>query len=263
METVTFIIAAAFFLWLTIGPLFVTMHKKRLVQNTYDKSIIYLASEMSHTPDKWDDIKKEIDYDNPRKISIPFKTIWVGMYGQPLSSFGQVGTIWYGLLFLASFAMIGLSNTPLKLFAADFMNIMFILGLGLCWFFYYFRSFASDISQVSQKADTALGFLISLKWEEIDESLVDILEQEVKVDFDLYKKETGIGGIVLLLVSSSIIFYSKINGLLSLDAAILLAYIFASILISKWLYDSYRSRLIEIALNSVLALKKNIRLKKC
>lgn len=262
MEAITFIVAVIIFLLMTIGPLFVTMHKKRLIQNIYDKSVIYLASEMSHTPDKWDDIKREIDHGNPRGISVPFKTIWVGMYGEPLSSLGQVGTIGYGLLFLVLFAVFGLSKTPLKFFAADFMNVMFILGMGLCWFFYYFRSFASDISRVSQKVGTTLGFLISLKWGEIDESLVNILEKEVKVDFDLYRKETGIGGMILLLAYSSMIFYSRINGLLSLDTAILLTYIFASILISKWLYADYRSRLIEIALNSVLALRKNIRMKK-
>ena len=174
MDIVLFLLVGGMFLWMTIGPLVITMHKKRVVANTYDKSIIYLASELSFTPENWKETKSKINYVTPQSISIPFRTIWIGMYNHHISSFGQVGSIWCGLLFLASFAMIGLGKTPLKLFAADFMNVMFILGLGVCWFFYNFRSFAADINQVIQRADITLGFLVDLGWEDIDLSLIHI-----------------------------------------------------------------------------------------
>lgn len=261
MDIVFSLIGGGLFLWMTIGPLVVTMHKKRVVANTYDKSIIYLASELCFAPEHWKKIKEKINYENPQSISIPFKTIWRGMYGHHFSSFGQVGAIWYGLLFAASFAMIGLGKTPLKPFAADFMNVMFVLGLGFCWFFYNFRSFAADINQVVKRSDISLGFLVDLGWENIDEDLIDTLKDEVKVDFDLYKKESGINGLVLLLLSSSFLFYSRINDMFSTSTAISFVFIFASIFMSKWLYESYRSRLIEIALNVILSLKKNVQLK--
>lgn len=249
------------FLWMTIGPLVITIHKKRVINNTYDKSIIYLASELSFTPDNWTKIKAKIDYEKPQNIIVPFGTIWTGIYGRPFSSFGQVGSIWYGLLFLASFVMIGFGKTPLKPFAADIMNFLFVLGLGACWFLYNFRSFAADISQVSQRSDVALGFLVDLGWENIDEELIDTLKEEVKVDFDLYKKESSINGVVLLLISSTLLFYSRISELFSTTTVVSFVFIFASIFISKWLYESYRSKLIEISLHTVLGLKKNIQLK--
>ncbi|MBB1271134.1 hypothetical protein [Shewanella sp. SR44-3] len=261
MDILITIIALGLFLWMTLGPLAITMHKKRVVSNTYDKSIVYLASEFSFTPDNWNKIKDKIDYEKPKNIIVPFKTIWAGIYGRPFTSFGQVGSIWHGLLFLALFVMIGFGKSPLKLFAADIMNFLLILGLGLCWFFYNFRSFAADISDVSQRSDIALSFLIDLGWENIDEELIDTLKEEVKVDFDLYKKDSSINGIVLLLISSTLLFYSRISDMFSTSAVISFVFIFASIFLSKWLYESYRSRLIEISLNTVLGLKKNIQLK--
>jgi hypothetical protein len=261
MDILISIVGLGFFLWMTIGPLIITMHKKRIVNNTYDKSIIYLASEISFTPEHWNKIKKKIDYEKPQKIIVPFKTIWAGIYGRPFSSFGQVGSIWYGLLFLALFAMIGFGKTPLKPFAADITNVLFVLGLGICWFFYNFRSFAADISQVSQSSDVALSFLIDLGWGNIDEELIDTLKEEVKVDFDLYKKDSSASGIVLLLVASTLLFYSRITDMFSTSTVVAFVFIFASILLSKWLYESYRSKLIEISLNTVLGLKKNIQLK--
>jgi len=261
MENLFTLIGIGLFLWMTIGPLIITMHNKRIVSNTYDKSIVYLASEISFTPGKWIKIKENIDYDKPQKIVVPFNTIWKGMYGRPFSSFGQVGSIWYGLLFLASFVMIGFGQTSLKAFASDIMIFLFIVGLGACWFFYNFRSFAADISQVSYSSDIALGFLIDLGWENIDESIVDTLKEEVKVDFDLYKKDSSVIGLVLLLISSTLLFYSRISDMFSTSTVISFVFIFSSIFISKWLYDSYRSRLIEISLNTILGLKKNIQLK--
>ena len=245
---------------LTIGPLLLEIQSRRVIKNTYDKSIIYLASELSFTPDKWLKIKEKIDYNSPKNIPIPFKTIAVGMYGHPLSAFLQIGVIWYGLLFLAALSMFAVINTPFKLFASDVMATTMVLGLGLCWFIYNFKSFSAEVGQTSEKSDIALSFLIGLGWENINEEVIDILEKEVRVDFELYKKETSINGVFLFLSSGVFLFYSKISGLVSFSSALIFIFIFVSVFISKWLYETHRSRLIVIALNTILALKKNKKL---
>lgn len=75
MDILVTIIGLGLFLWMTVGPLVVTMHKKRVVSNTYDKSIVYLASEISFTPENWIQIKEKIDYKKPQNIVVPFGTI--------------------------------------------------------------------------------------------------------------------------------------------------------------------------------------------
>lgn len=262
MDIIVIIISVIVLLCMALSPLLKTMHDKRTVNNTYDKSVVYLASELSFTPEKWNDIKDKIDYDQPNRISVPFITIWKGMYGYQFSIFGRIGAIWYGLLCLSLFAMIGFSKTPLKPFTVDIMNIMLILALGIGWFLYNFRSFAAYINELCLRSDCVITFLLELGWDNIDEKLIDTVKDEIRVDFDLYKKETGISGGVLLMLSSSLLFYLRVNEIFSIYAAISFVYIFASIFISKWLYDSYRSRLIEISLNSIIGLKKNIQLQK-
>ncbi len=138
MDIFGFIIAIVIVVAITVGPLIMTVYKKRVLTHVYDKSVVYLASEMSYAPEKWESIRAKIDYQNPKHIPIPFISTWRGMIGQPFTSFGQIGSIWYGLLFIAMLAMLGMSKTPFKFYVPDFIDFSFFLILCLCWFVYYF-----------------------------------------------------------------------------------------------------------------------------
>ena len=137
----------AIILAMTIGPLVMVVYKKRVIAKPYDKSIVYLATEMAYASEKWHAVNEYIDYDNPKTIPVPFVATWRGMIGQPFTSFGNIGSIWYGLTFLVMLIMVAISKSDLKIYAPDFLNFSLIIVLGMCWFVYYFRSFSADITE--------------------------------------------------------------------------------------------------------------------
>jgi len=245
---------------ITVGPLFMVINQKRVISYTCDKSIIYLASEIAYTPEKWKEIELKIDYKNPKKIHIPLIVTWKGMVSQPLTSLFSIGTIWYGIIFIILFIIFSIDKLSLGLNTYGILNNILIMSFGLCWFLYHFRSFASDITESSIKSDVALSFLLKMGWEKINIDIIDTLKEEIKVDFDMYKKNSDIANFILFLFMSSLILYSKINDIVPENITFELLLIFGSISISKWLYESYRNKIIYIALNSIIGLKKNIQL---
>jgi hypothetical protein len=182
------------------------------------------------------------------------------MIGQPFKSLENIGSIWFGLIFIGMIIMFAISNDYQKLYSLGLVNLLIILAIGMGWFIYYFRSFSADIMESSLRSDVALDYLVELGWGKIDIDIIRTIKEEVKVDFDLYKKESGIAGFLLALIASSLIFYSRLNNLLTPSEIVIILFLFGSIFISKWLYEGYRTRIIYISLNVVLGLIKNVQL---
>lgn len=260
MESMELVLGVVLCLAFVLGPLVIAIYKKRIITRPYDKSVVYLAAEMSYAPELWGSVRKNIDYVRMRKITVPFASTWRGMVSHPFESLGRIGAIWYGLTFLSLFALAGVISTSLKDYAVEFMNFSLVLVFCLCWFMYYFRSVSAEITESAVKADIALGYLLELGWGNFTEEVTDTIKEEVKVDFELYKRESGVGGLIVILLSSGMLMYSRMSDFLSGGAVGIILILLSSIFISKWLYEGYRIRLIHISLNTILSLKKNIQL---
>ena len=261
MEKIHLIIGMSVVIVMAVWPLVAVVYKKRTISRPYDKSIIYLAVEMSYAPERWGAVKVKVNYEEPKSIGVPFIAIWRGMVSHPFSSLGRIGSIWYGLAFLSVLMMLALSNTELKSYASDFMIFSSIFIIGLCWFVYYFRSVSADLTESSLRSDVALTHLIDLKWDNVEKDLIETVKDEVKVDFELFKKESGIAGLLLIVAGSSFLIYSRVGDVLSPWSIGVTFFLFGSIFVSKWLYEGYRARVIYISLNTVLALIKAVQIK--
>jgi hypothetical protein len=261
MEIILLVIYWIVAITVALWPLAMVIYKKRVLCEPYDKSIVYLAAEIAYAPEKWKSVKKRIEDEKQKRIPVPFISTWRCMIGQPFKSFENIGSIWFGLICIGMAIMFLISKDNQKLYSLGFVDFLVILVMGVGWFIYYFRSFSADISENLLKSDIAMGYLVDLGWGEIDKDIICTIKEEVKVDFDLFKKESSLAGFLLALVVSSLIIYSRFNNLLTPGEIGVILFLFSSIFISKWLYEGYRTRIIYISLNALLGLIKNAQLK--
>lgn len=243
-----------FFLAISIIPILV-FEQRRKVLKLYGKSIVYLVSEMSFASEEWILIKDKIDRSDEKGVKIPIKVVFKGMFLHYFAELSILQNFGMGLFFLFVFFLF-LTKIPF-----DFFEYFVILSFMLTWFVYYFKSFAADSSQNAIRVDKAITFLDELGWLNIDEEVLDILKDEIKTDVDYFKKAVDIGTLLLLLFTTALFLYSRMHDIFSNSTIDFLGPIIISILISKWLYESYRSRVIYIGMNAILGLKKHQYLK--
>jgi hypothetical protein len=70
----------------------------------------------------------------------------------------------------------------------------------------------------------------------------------------LYKNNTDLGTIVILLGSGMILIYSRVEKMLSAQQIIIVFSLFIAIAVSKAYYEAFRTRVIYIAMNTLLDL---------
>jgi len=224
--------------------------RKRIINEISEKTFIYLASECAFAPKKWDSVLCQLR--NKGRIKIPLSITLHGMIKPILDDFSAIVTIWFGLLILIviieAYLKISLTNTLL------FFNVLIIIA---SLFLFYYRSVASDLKEIEEKARIALTLLFTLeRWKNIHLEMIDILYNEIRLDFELHKKETEIGSLFLLIGSSVAIYVGKQASLFSDSISILLFLAVLTITITKWLYEAYRTKIIRISLSALLEIKK-------
>ncbi|MBA2848378.1 hypothetical protein G4V39_03870 [Thermosulfuriphilus ammonigenes] len=235
---------------LFVIPGYFAFIRKRIIDEVSKKILIYLASECAFAPKKWNSVLYQLK--NRGRIKIPLSVTLNGMLKPILDDFSSIVTIWFALLILiaiiGAYLEISLTNTLL------FFNMLVIIA---SLFLFYCRSVTYDLKEIEEKVNIASTLLFTFEWwKDINLEMIDILYNEIKLDFDLYKKETEIGSLFLLIGSSVTIYLGKQASLFSGSISILLFLAVLTITITKWLYEAYRTKIIRISLGALLEIKK-------
>jgi len=226
------------------------------IKQAYDKSVVYLCSEVSITPDRWIEVKAKIEEDNPKNVRAPVKTILINLFNPILVGTRNISAIWYALIFILMILMLIIGKTGLQqIFGSIFLAVFYLIMI-VTVFLYYFRSVASDLYVLEERSAITAGFLVELGWATISDELIKLIQEQIKTDHDIFKLNVGLGGIVLIIFSSIVVLSTKLGGSLPIATAVPILGIVVATIFFKWMYESNRSRIVHIALNSIIMVRK-------
>src|SRR5262249_40909907 len=94
-------------------------------------------------------------------------------------------------------------------------------------------------------------------WRNVAVDVLDTVFKQVKIDLDLYKSNVGLGGLVIMLLTTFVTFSGKAADVISPDVASLLLVVAGTVTVCRWMYESYRTRVLHIAANAILEIKKH------
>lgn len=241
---------------LILLPGFFVILTRTAILQPYDKVVVYLCAEISYLPERWDSRRIKDRINRGDRLRPPFKAIAMGLFNPVLCSVRALSAIWCALVFVFFLAMIGVSSADLGAMNGIVMLILMSLLLVVTVFLYYYRSVASDLSLVEERAVHTVQFLKEIGWGEVNDKRLQLVQEQMMLDYDLYKTGTGVGGILLLVFTSLSLFYARLNDAMPLIVAAPFLVMLASIVFFRWVYESYRSRVVQIALNAILMLRK-------
>jgi hypothetical protein len=226
------------------------------IKQPYDKSVAYLCSEVSITPNRWSEVKNKLEGSNSKNIRAPAKTILINLFNPVLVGTRNISAIWYALIFLLIIFMMFIGKAGLQqIFGSVFLAIFYIIVIATV-FLYYFRSVASDLYALEERSAITAGFLVDLEWEAINEDLIKLIQEQIKTDHDVFKLNVGFGGIFLIVFSSVVVLSSKLGGSLPIATAVPILGIVVATIFFKWMYESNRSRIVHVALNAIIMVRK-------
>lgn len=245
-----FMLLVAIFVW----PGYSAFSRKRQVGSLLDKTYVYLAAEYSFAPDRWSELSLTNSRGGP--VKVPWGVTWAGAIRPVLDALSSVVSIWFGLWFLSALLLVGLGN---KLFGQLAVDLFLSLSVGivlLAWFLFCYRSVGSELFELEGKSFIASELLADSDLKDVDLSVIDVLREEIKADFEWYRRDTGVGGLLLLLLSVGVLYLGKESNVIPSFVTFGVFLLVSSITVSKWLHESYRSKVLRIALGSLSELKK-------
>lgn len=222
-----------------------------------DKSIVYLCAELSLTPEKWPDKKKEIEAEESKNIIVPIATTLKGLLNPLFIGARTVSAIWYALIFLLVAILVPNfgKTTPPESFKDLFVVIFYLIIIGTV-FLYYFRSVAADLYTMEERSGVTAGFLLDMNWSAVSNEMLELVQEQIKTDHDFFKETTGLGGVLLIIFSAISLMWTRLGTSLPNNISIPLLGILASIIFFKWAHESNRSRIVHIALNALIMVRK-------
>lgn len=226
------------------------------VKQPFDKSIAYLCSEISLTPEKWPQKKNEIEAENPKNIRAPLATIFKGLFNPVFIGARNFSYIWYALIFVSLILIFMVGKSSLKELFGSIFGVIFYVVMIVTVFFYYFRSVASDLYSMEERSAIAADFLLQLNWSTLNEEMLKLLQEQIKTDSDIYKDNTSTGGVFIIIFTSTILLWSRLGESLPASVAALLIGVLVAVIFFKWMYESNRSRIVHIALNALIMVRK-------
>ncbi len=229
---------------------------KRKIKGILDKTTVYLFAEYSYQPEKIFELLERIKKKHT-PFSVPLSVTWAGAVKPQFEKLSNVSSMFSGLCVLSIFASEWLGYPFLKSVNPNFYSVGLILLFIVVSFAYYFRSVASDLFSLEEKSSFIAELLVDEHFLDIGIDAIDEIYSQIKIDLDVYKSSIGFGGILLLLMTTLISFSKKGEDILSSFAGVSLMILTGSITIFKWVYDNYRSRIIQIALNALIIVKKS------
>jgi hypothetical protein len=139
----------------------------------------------------------------------------------------------------------------------DLFSLGVFLILLVVFLAYHFRVVASDLYELENNAREATTLLEKAGWCNVAIDVLDTVSKQVKIDLDLYKSNVGIGGLVIMLLTTFVTFIGKEAKAITPDVASLLLVVTGTVTVCRWMYESYRTRILHIAANALLEIKKH------
>jgi hypothetical protein len=234
---------------------------KRYIKGTRDKTFAYLCAEYSYYPERSTRLIETVKSEAPGRIWVPIVVTWAGITS-PI--FNKFATFWLLLimslyLLLVAFFGLALLNRyfPIGNTNLDLLDLLFLLTFLGFFFVCYFRSVASDLCILEEKSEIAMTLFKEAGWLNIDIDVLDTVYKQVKIDLDLYKSNVGLGGLVIILLTTFVSFRGKELGFIPPFFVLPLLLVTPVVMGFRWMYESYRTRILHIAANALLEIKKH------
>lgn len=248
------VISTVLFTVLFLAVPYKIVRRKHAIILYSPKLILYFCTELSFAPDLWDYYREKLTTRDEKPINIPLKATINGIIMYPLSRaflFAALTTVITGatIWICTTFELIQVSELQETLPLPMLLTICcgpFLL--------YYLTSFSSDSYAMMKNQRLVKNFLGDIGWKTYTKSQLKQLYNEVQIDFLLYKKTNDLGTILIFIGSGVLLAYSRVEKVLSTQQTVLLISMFAAIVISKTYYEGYRTRIIYIAINTLLEL---------
>ena len=109
---------------------------------------------------------------------------------------------------------------------------------------------------MEEKSEIATSLLEKSGWLNINIDVLDTVFKQVKIDLDLYKSNIGLGGLAIILLTSFVYFIGKVAEFIPFFIVLSLVLVVGSVIVFRWMYESYRTRILHIAANALLEIKK-------
>jgi hypothetical protein len=138
----------------------------------------------------------------------------------------------------------------------DLLDLLFLLTVLGVFFACYFRSVACDSFILEEKSEIATTLLEKSGWLNINIDVLDTVFKQVKIDLDLYKSNIGLGGLAIILLTTFVSFSGKVAEVIPSFIAFSLVLVVGLVIVFRWMYESYRTRILHIAANALLEIKK-------
>lgn len=255
-DTVSNILAFLLLAILILLPGISIILSRVTIRQPFDKSVAYLCSEISLTPEKWPEKKKQIEAESSINIRAPMTTIFKGLLTPVFTGAKNLTAIWYALMLLLMLLMVAAGQSGLRQVFGSMFSAFFYFIMIVTVFLYYFRSVASDLYVLEERAAITAGFLVELQWTRLSDDMLKLFQEQIKTDHDVFKENTGLGGIMLIVFSASVLMSARLGASLPLSVAIPLVGLLSTTIFFKWVHESNRSRTVHIALNALIMVRK-------
>lgn len=217
-----------------------------------DKLILYFCSELSFTKGQWNQFKIPLQEKSP--LTVPRRAILTGAISYPLER---------ASLLILSIAAVGPFSIPVignYLTSGTLQQDDLILLCAIAFIppsIYYFTPYSSDVYSNLKNQLIVKKYLHELGWHKYSKNRLQRLYKEVEIDYLLYKKDSDIGALLIIIGSASMLTYSRLINTNSIALLPFFIILFMAMMIPKSLYEGFRTRIILIALNTLLDLISN------
>ena len=113
-----------------------------------------------------------------------------------------------------------------------FSGLLFLILLSV-FLAYHFRVVASDLYDLEKNAREATALLEKAGWLDVAIAILDTVSKQIKIDLDLYKSNVGIGGLVIMLLTTFITFTGKAMDVISPGHASLLLVVTGTVTVCR------------------------------
>ena len=228
------------------------LRKRRSLRLYSDKLILYFCTELSFSSKLWPEYQEYLKKGEKTAINMPISATINGIFTYPLAR----AFLFVILITFSIGATIQLSTTFQLIQVNElYENFPFPILLIVCCapiILFYLTSFSSESYSMMKNQQVVGKYMTELGWDQYPKEKLQQILKEVEVDYLLFKKNDDFGTILVILISGIVLLYSRIEKYFTGQQMILTICLFAVIVLSKSYYEGFRTRIIYIAINTLL-----------
>lgn len=231
-----------------------TFLQRTRVRSRHGKSLAYFCCEMTFAADEWPSVRDALKKEDFKRARLPVSALWYGMFSLlGMSVISAAGFL--GLLVLVFFMIPTLAMGLLHLKAGDhFLWVFYVILLGTS-FLYWFKSPSAESDDMEVQSAQARTFLEEIGWSRWCDDQLKFVQESIKADIDVYKDGTDFGGATLLILSSLLLFQSRLG---SSEFVYWALGVVGAFMLFRWAFETYRSRVLLIAYAAVIGLRGSL-----